>query len=74
MPAGPARGELEQSFEENLARLFDRAETPRLSGVQIKAPMCLTADGALLPAVEAPFTHILKPAGTAGFEALPVVE
>lgn len=71
---GPTRGVLEQSFEENLAQLFARAETPRLSGVQIKAPMCLTSDGALIPAIDAPFTHILKPAGTAGFEALPVVE
>ncbi len=71
---GPSRGELEQSFEENLAQLFERSETPRLSGVQIKAPMCLSAEGALIPAIEAPFTHILKPAGTAGFEALPVVE
>ncbi|WP_346657371.1 HipA domain-containing protein [Bradyrhizobium monzae] len=71
---GPSRGELEQSFEENLAQLFERAETPRLSGVQIKAPMCLTSDGALIAAIDAPFTHILKPAGTAGFEALPIVE
>lgn len=71
---GPSRGELEHSFEEKLAQLFERAETPRLSGVQIKAPMCLTSDGALIPAIDAPFTHILKPAGTAGFEALPVVE
>ena len=71
---GPSRGELERSFEENLAQLFERAETPRLSGVQIKAPMCLTSEGALIPAIDAPFTHILKPAGTAGFEALPVVE
>lgn len=71
---GPSRGELEHSFEENLAQLFERAETPRLSGVQIKAPMCLTSDGTLIAAIDAPFTHILKPAGTAGFEALPVVE
>lgn len=71
---GLSRGELEQSFEENLAQLFERAETPRLSGVQIKAPMCLTSDGALIAAIDAPFTHILKPAGTAGFEALPIVE
>jgi serine/threonine-protein kinase HipA len=71
---GPGRGELEQTFEQNLARLFERNETPRLSGVQIKAPMCLTVDGLLVPAVEQPFTHILKPAGTAGFETLPVVE
>jgi serine/threonine-protein kinase HipA len=72
--AGPARGEIEESFEQNLARLFAHAETPRLSGVQIKAPMCLTPEGELVPAVDQPFTHILKPAGTAGFETLPVVE
>jgi serine/threonine-protein kinase HipA len=72
--AGPARGQIEETFEQNLARLFASAETPRLSGVQIKAPMCLTSDGALVPAVRQPFTHILKPAGTAGFETLPVVE
>lgn len=71
---GPSRGELEHSFEESLAQLFERAETPRLSGVQIKAPMCLTSDGTLIAAIDAPFTHILKPAGTAGFEALPIVE
>lgn len=72
--AGPAKGELEETFEQNLARLFSKAQTPRLSGVQIKAPMCLTSDGALVPAIDQPFTHILKPAGTAGFEILPMVE
>ncbi|HEY4547898.1 MAG TPA: type II toxin-antitoxin system HipA family toxin [Pedomonas sp.] len=72
--AGPARGAIEESFEQNLARIFARAETPRLSGVQIKAPMHLAADGTLLPAVDLPFTHILKPAGAAGFEMLPIVE
>lgn len=72
--AGPTRGEIEETFEQNLAQLFARAETPRLSGVQIKAPMNLRTDGVLLPAIELPFTHILKPAGTAGFETLPVVE
>ncbi len=72
--AGPARGEIEETFEQNLARIFARAETPRLSGVQIKAPMSLMSDGALVPAIDQPFTHILKPVGTAGFETLPVVE
>ncbi|MDE2488647.1 MAG: HipA domain-containing protein [Alphaproteobacteria bacterium] len=72
--AGPGRGELEESFEHSLAQLFVRSETPRLSGVQIKAPMCLTPAGDLVPAVDLPFTHILKPAGSAGFESLPVVE
>ncbi len=72
--AGPARGEIEETFEQNLARVFSNAETPRLSGVQIKAPMSLSVDGALVPAIDQPFTHILKPAGTAGFETLPIVE
>jgi serine/threonine-protein kinase HipA len=36
--------------------------------------MSHVADGDLVPAIDQPFTHILKPAGTAGFETLPVVE
>ncbi|GAJ30671.1 type II toxin-antitoxin system HipA family toxin [Acidomonas methanolica] len=72
--AGPGRGPLEADFERNLARIFTRAETPRLSGVQIKAPMALDLNGTLEPSISKPFTHILKPAGTSGFEALPVIE
>ena len=72
--AGPGRSAMEQGFERNLATLYDRADTPRLSGVQIKAPMTLDPDGRLSPSIGTPFTHILKPAGTSGFEALPLVE
>lgn len=72
--AGPSRGNIEQSFEEKLARLYASADTPRLSGVQIKAPMFLRDDGKLVPSTGLPFTHILKPAGTSGFQALPVIE
>jgi len=72
--SGPGRGEIEETFEQNLARIFARSETPRLSGVQIKAPMSLTEDGSLVPAIDQPFTHILKPAGMAGFDMLPIVE
>ena len=72
--AGPARDHVEQHFEQNLARLYAHDQTPRLSGIQIKAPMCLTTAGKLLPATDLPFTHILKPAGTGGFDTLPVVE
>lgn len=71
---GPDRGTFEESFETNLARIFAAGTTPRLSGVQIKAPMYLGHDGTLLPATELPFTHILKPAGASGFEQMPVVE
>ena len=71
---GPARGDIENSFEEKLARLFANSQTPRLSGVQIKAPMFLDPKGCLVPSTTEPFTHILKPAGTSGFQALPIIE
>ncbi len=72
--AGPGRGDLEKNFERNLAQIFERNDTPRLSGVQIKAPMFLDRNGTLSPSTGRPFTHILKPAGTSGFEAMPVIE
>jgi serine/threonine-protein kinase HipA len=71
---GPAKQTLEDTFQAKLAELFAAERTPRLSGVQIKAPMCLRRNGDLVAAVDAPFTHILKPAGTNGFEDLPIVE
>ncbi len=72
--SGPGRSEIEASFENNLAQIYQRADTPRLSGVQIKAPMFVDSEGVLSPSIGQPFTHILKPAGTSGFEALPLVE
>ena len=72
--AGPGRSTIEQDFERNLALIYAHADTPRLSGVQIKAPMTLGPGGKLSPSIGTPFTHILKPAGTSGFEALPLVE
>ena len=71
---GPGRSVIEESFERNLAQIYEHADTPRLSGIQIKAPMHLDANGMLSPSTGRPFTHILKPAGTAGFAALPVIE
>lgn len=71
---GPGRSTIERDFEHRLAALYASAETPRLSGVQIKAPMSLGADGRLTPSVQASFSHIFKPAGTSGFEALPLIE
>jgi serine/threonine-protein kinase HipA len=71
---GPGRSEIEESFERNLAQIYEHSETPRLSGIQIKAPMYLDKDGTLSPSIGTPFTHILKPAGTSGFEPLPVIE
>jgi serine/threonine-protein kinase HipA len=72
--AGPGRDSIEMDFERNLAQIYERSDTPRLSGIQIKAPMFLNADGRLSPSEGTPFTHILKPAGTSGFEFLPIVE
>jgi serine/threonine-protein kinase HipA len=72
--AGPGRSAIERDFEHRLAALYARPDMPRLSGIQIKAPMHLAPDGTLSPSAGLPFTHILKPAGTAGFEHLPLVE
>jgi serine/threonine-protein kinase HipA len=72
--AGPGRGSFNETFERNLARMFESKETPRLSGIQIKAPLYLNEQGKLLSSTGNPFTHIFKPAGTSGFEALPIVE
>jgi serine/threonine-protein kinase HipA len=72
--SGPGRGDIQDGFERNLARIFQSGATPRLSGIQIKAPVYLGAEGHLVPATDKPFTHILKPAGSGGFEALPIVE
>jgi serine/threonine-protein kinase HipA len=72
--AGPGCGDIEQTFEQHLARLYEQEDTPRLSGVQIKAPMYLDAAGTLTSSTGKPFTHILKPGGARGFEPLPVIE
>lgn len=71
---GPGRTDIGASFEKNLARIYANPVTPRLSGVQIKAPMFLEASGTVSPSIDKPFTHILKPAGTGGYDALPLVE
>ena len=71
---GPGRSAIERDFEQRLAALYTRPDMPRLSGIQIKAPMHLAADGTLSPSGDLPFTHILKPAGAGGFEHLPLVE
>jgi serine/threonine-protein kinase HipA len=71
---GPGRNAIERDFEHRLAALYESPDMPRLSGVQIKAPMNLAANGTLMPSVGTAFTHILKPAGTSGFEPMPVIE
>jgi len=38
--AGPGRGDIQDTFQQKLARMFATGATPRLSGVQIKAPHC----------------------------------
>ena len=71
--AGPAPS-FDKTLEDRMAGLYASAATPRLSGVQIKAPMNLSHDGVLRPSGDRAFTHILKPSPGAGFEDLPLVE
>ncbi|WP_298307421.1 type II toxin-antitoxin system HipA family toxin [uncultured Erythrobacter sp.] len=70
---GPAP-EFDETLEQRTAAMFATANTPRLSGVQIKAPMTLTDEGVLHAATRSAFTHILKPSPGAGFEGLPSIE
>lgn len=60
----------DEEFESNLARIWNSKMAPKISGVQIKIPMTLDVKGNLFPAVDTPFTHILKISGTGGYEAL----
>ena len=71
--AGPAPA-FDETLEDRMAALFASKAMPRLSGVQIKAPMNLSHAGVLRPAGELAFTHILKPSPGAGLEDLPIVE
>ena len=72
--AGPAPS-FDETLENRMAQLYASSATPRLSGVQIKAPMNLSHDGMLRPAQDRrAFTHVLKPSPGAGFEDLPLVE
>lgn len=70
---GPS-AELQEKLEERLAEIYAKNDTPRLSGVQIKAPMTLARDGVLLPATDGPFTHILKPSPGGDLIDLPLIE
>ncbi len=64
----------DQSLEDRIAETFASAQTPRMSGVQIKMSINLSTDGLLRPFEDRAFTHILKPSPGAGFEELPRVE
>lgn len=46
--------------------LSSRNELPRISGQQVKLAVNLASNGALRPAVDCPFTHILKVAPSVG--------
>ena len=70
---GPAPT-FDENLEQRMAAVAAHATTPRMSGVQIKAPMTLTLEGELHDATKSPFTHILKPSPGAGFETLPMIE
>ena len=70
---GPAPA-FDLTLEHQLADIYRDKDTPRLSGVQIKAPMTLRRDGVLTAVSGSPFTHIMKPAPGAGYEELPIIE
>lgn len=58
-----------------IALMWQEDTMPAISGSQPKVPMTLLPDGTAVPAVNAPFTHILKLPGLGGgFESLEALE
>ena len=71
---GPGRGDIEQASRAIWPR-SSSATTRRASRASRSRRRCsLPATGRSSRAPARPFTHILKPAGTGGFEILPVIE
>ena len=70
--------EINQSvdFEEEVILELDREEYARMrrASEDWERSELGKVDGRLSPSIGTPFTHILKPAGTSGFEALTLVE
>jgi len=50
-------------YAPEIVDLVYRAEMPRISGCQVKIPSYLSKEGVLSPAVDLPFTHLLKVPG-----------
>ncbi|MBL8637077.1 MAG: HipA domain-containing protein [Alphaproteobacteria bacterium] len=70
---GPSQEGIHQSMSQSVAAFWNDRAMPRLSGAQMKLPMCLHEDGRLVPAKggEDSFTHILKLPGGGNAEKLP---
>jgi serine/threonine-protein kinase HipA len=70
---GPSQEGIHQSMSQSVAAFWNDRAMPRLSGAQMKLPMCLHEDGRLVPAKGGgdSFTHILKLPGGGSAEKLP---
>lgn len=70
---GPSQEGIHQSMSQSVAAFWNDRAMPRLSGAQMKLPMCLHEDGRLVPARGGgdSFTHILKLPGGGSTEKLP---
>lgn len=70
---GPSQEGLQQSMSQSVAAFWNDRAMPRLSGAQMKLPMCLHEDGRLVPARGEgdSFTHILKLPGGSNAGKLP---
>lgn len=70
---GPSQEGIHQSMSQSVAAFWNDRAMPRLSGAQMKLPMCLHEDGRLVPAKGGgdSFTHILKLPGGGNAGKLP---
>lgn len=75
---GPASHDFNPAFEATLSNLWKNALMPKFSGAQVKIPVSLLPDEngsqVILPAVNTPFSHILKVPREGFLQSLPTVE
>ncbi|WP_019025502.1 MULTISPECIES: type II toxin-antitoxin system HipA family toxin [unclassified Thioalkalivibrio] len=61
-------------FELGAQKMAALESAAKISGAQTKIPMSMTLRGVLKPAIDSPFTHILKLPGPGAYNALPALE
>lgn len=75
---GPTSNSFNPAFENTLSNLWQNAMMPKFSGAQVKIPVSLLPDEngghVILPAVNTPFSHILKVPREGFLQSLPTVE
>lgn len=70
---GMPNGFSDDMYKEVYALCADK-DAPRMSGMQVKMPAYLSPEGVLMPAINRPFTHILKLPAAGSYSTMGAVE